>query len=112
MDTGRISDTWGRGSPYEQYIGRWSRTIAPLFVAWLDQPTDRRWLDVGCGTGALSAAVLRCCSPSRLIGVEPSDGFRELAAQNLGSHSLLLAADAGALPFEAGTATWSSRVSC
>ncbi len=22
-----VSDTWERGSPYEQYIGRWSRRV-------------------------------------------------------------------------------------
>jgi len=66
-----VSDSWERGSPYEQYIGRWSRKAAPLFLAWLRQPAARRWLDVGCGTGALTAAILDHCSPGSVIGVEP-----------------------------------------
>lgn len=103
MSTGAVSDTWERGSPYEQYIGRWSREIAPLFVSWLDQPANRRWLDVGCGTGALSAAVMDRCAPSSLIGVEPSEGFRKLAADNLGSQSRILAGDAAKLPLDTGT---------
>lgn len=103
MSTGPVSDTWERGSPYERYIGRWSRMIAPLFVSWLDQPANQRWLDVGCGTGALSAAVLDCCAPGSLTGVEPSEGFRKLAAENLANRALLLAGDAAALPLDSGT---------
>jgi SAM-dependent methyltransferase len=102
MSTGPVSDTWERGSPYERYIGRWSRKVAPLFVSWLDQPANLRWLDVGCGTGALSAAVLDRCVPCSLIGVEPSEGFRKLAAQNLGSPSQVVAGEAAALPLDRG----------
>jgi hypothetical protein len=34
-----VSDTWERGSPYEQYIGRWSRKVAPQFLDWLGMAT-------------------------------------------------------------------------
>ncbi|GAB4559586.1 MAG: class I SAM-dependent methyltransferase [Rhizobacter sp.] len=101
MNPIQVSDTWERGSPYEQYIGRWSRRIAPLFLAWLDQPAGRRWLDVGCGTGALAAAILDRCNPSSVVGVEPSEGFLALAAQHLGGKARLLAGSAAALPLEA-----------
>jgi SAM-dependent methyltransferase len=103
MNKGPVSDTWERGSPYEQYIGRWSRRIAPLFVSWLDQPLNQRWLDVGCGTGALSAEILDRCAPASLIGVEPSEGFRKLAAQHLGGRAILLAGDAANVPLGSGT---------
>jgi hypothetical protein len=42
---------------YERRIGRWSRRIAGQFLDWLDLAANRRWLDVGAGTGALSAAI-------------------------------------------------------
>lgn len=102
MNAPHVSDTWERGSPYEQYIGRWSRKIAPLFLAWLNQPAGMRWLDVGCGTGALSAAILDHCSPSSVVGVEPSEGFLKLAVQNLGGKARFLAGDASALPLDGG----------
>ncbi len=102
MNATRVSDTWERGSPYEQYIGRWSRRIAPLFLDWLDQPAGKRWLDVGCGTGALSAAILDRCYPSSVVGVEPSEGFLRLAAQNLGNKGRVHAGDAAALPLDSG----------
>jgi trans-aconitate methyltransferase len=64
MDKKQVSDTWERGSPYEQYVGRWSRRVAPPFLAWLGVPAGKRWLDVGCGTGALTAAILDRCAPA------------------------------------------------
>ena len=30
-----VSDTWERGDPYERYVGRWSRLVAPQFLDWL-----------------------------------------------------------------------------
>jgi len=97
-----VSDTWERGNPYEQYIGRWSRKIAPLFLAWLDQPVGKRWLDIGCGTGALSAAILDHCTPSSVVGVEPSEGFLKLAVRNHAGKARFLAGNASALPLDGG----------
>lgn len=103
MDKTQVSDTWERGSPYERYIGRWSRQVAPLFLSWLDRAPGLRWLDVGCGTGALSAAILDRCTPRSVAGVEPSDGFRQLAEQHLAGKARLLAGNAAAIPLDAGT---------
>jgi SAM-dependent methyltransferase len=94
----RVSDTWERGDPYERYVGRWSRLVAPRFLAWLGLPAGRRWLDVGCGTGALSAAILDACSPASVCGVEPSPGFREVAARNLAGRAALHAGNAAGIP--------------
>lgn len=102
MSADRVADTWERGSPYERYIGRWSRGIAPLFLAWLDQPQHKRWLDIGCGTGALCAAILDRAAPGSLVGVEPSAGFRELAARHLGERAQWLAGSADAIPLGSG----------
>lgn len=102
MSASHPSDTWERGSPYERYIGRWSRRIAPLFLAWLDAPASRRWLDVGCGTGALSASILDRCAPASVVGVDPSDGFLELARAHLGARARFLVGDAGSLPLDRG----------
>ncbi len=100
MTSTLISDTWERGDPYEQYVGRWSRRVAPQFLAWLKIPVHRRWLDVGCGTGALSAAILDQCSPASVVGVEPSDGFLEKAKEQLGARVLLRRGSAAEIPLE------------
>ena len=98
-----VSDSWERGDPYEQYVGRWSRRVAPRFLSWLNVPARRRWLDVGCGTGALSAAILDRCDPASLVGVEPSDGFREKAQSQLAGRARLHRGTATDLPLEDGS---------
>lgn len=94
----QVSDTWERGNPYERYVGRWSRRVAPLFLSWLNIPAGRMWLDVGCGTGALCAAIVDRCSPSSVAGVEPSEGFLKTAKENLAGRAALHQGSATAIP--------------
>ena len=98
MDHKQVSDTWERGNPYEQYVGRWSRQVAPPFLSWLAIPAGRRWLDVGCGTGALCAAIVDRCSPASVAGVEPSEGFLKTARENLAGRAALHQGSATAIP--------------
>jgi SAM-dependent methyltransferase len=100
MDHKKVSDTWERGDPYERYVGRWSRQVAPMFLSWLHIPAGRRWLDVGCGTGALCAAIVDWCSPSSVAGVEPSEGFLETARTNLAGRAVLHHGSATAIPLD------------
>jgi SAM-dependent methyltransferase len=72
---------WSSGGIYESYVGRWSRLVAPEFVGWLDQPAGQRWLDVGCGTGALTSTILRTADPASVLGIDPSEGFVQYARQ-------------------------------
>jgi trans-aconitate methyltransferase len=72
---------WGASDAYEQYMGRWSRRIAPIFIAWLQAPAGAKWIDVGCGTGVLTATILEQADPSRVTGIDSSAIFIE-AAQN------------------------------
>lgn len=72
-------DAWSAGDSYNRYMGRWSRQIAPLFLNWFDAPADADWLDVGCGTGALSTAILSSCSPRSVVSIDPSEGFLQTA---------------------------------
>jgi SAM-dependent methyltransferase len=98
-----VSDTWESGDPYEQYVGRWSRRVAPAFLAWLAVPARRRWLDVGCGTGALSAAILDHCAPASLTAIEPSEGFLETARRHLAPRAVLHRAGAAQIPLDAAS---------
>ena len=52
------TDPWGAADRYEPYAGRWSRLVALDFVGWLGIVPGAGWLDVGCGTGALSSAII------------------------------------------------------
>lgn len=69
------ADRWARGDSYEPYVGRWSRLVAREFLQWLAVAPGSRWLDVGCGTGALSATVLQVAVPGAVKGVDLSAGF-------------------------------------
>jgi SAM-dependent methyltransferase len=100
VDGKQVSDSWERGNPYEQYVGRWSRRVAPLFLSWLGIPAGRRWLDVGCGTGALSAAIVDLCSPASVAGVEPSEGFLKAAREHLGDRVTFYQGTATEIPLE------------
>ena len=96
----QLSDAWERGDPYEQYVGRWSRRVAPSFLSWLGIAGGRSWLDVGCGTGALCAAILDHCSPSLVVGVEPSEGLLRTARRNLAGQAALHRGSATEIPLD------------
>ena len=68
-------DRWQAADLYDAFMGRWSRLIAPQFLGWLGAGNGLDWLDVGCGTGALSAQILAHHQPKSLIGVDQSEGF-------------------------------------
>lgn len=76
------ADRWSSGALYEPYVGRWSRLVAADFVDWLGVDDGASWLDVGCGTGALSHAVLDRARPAQVSGLDPSAGFIEYAQAN------------------------------
>jgi SAM-dependent methyltransferase len=69
------ADLWSSGDAYEPYVGRWSRLVAPEFLGWLALPPGGRWLDVGCGTGALAETILALANPAEVVGIEPSPAF-------------------------------------
>jgi SAM-dependent methyltransferase len=98
MTRRQVSDTWESGEPYEAYVGRWSRRVAPLFLRWLGVEPGRQWLDVGCGTGALCAAIMARCAPGSLTGIDPSEGFLACAQACLGGRAKLIHGSATALP--------------
>ena len=92
-------DTWASGVAYESYVGRWSRLVAREFVRWLAVPLQARWLDIGCGTGALSQTVLELAAPQSVLGVDPSEGYLELAHQQVqDARANFLLGEAQALP--------------
>lgn len=74
---GNDSDRWSGGAAYERYMGRWSREIAREFLTWLEPTPRLRWLDVGCGTGALTRQILglKRSVPSEVWGIDASAVF-------------------------------------
>ena len=92
-------DAWNAGDSYDAYMGRWSRKMAARFLDWLGAKDNLDWLDVGCGTGALSSTILSKCNPRSLIGIEQSDGFVATAQRNVSdARAIFEVGDAQALP--------------
>lgn len=97
-------DVWSSGDLYEPYVGRWSRLVGDAFVDWLAQPPGLRWLDVGCGTGSLSQALLDRTRPRTVDAIDPSEGFVAYASERLADRAFApQVADAEWLPFDDST---------
>lgn len=78
-----VDDRWLAGDAYERYMGRWSRRLADAFLAWLRVPAGQHWLEVGCGTGALTAAIARTAEPGSVAACDPSGAFIAHARQSV-----------------------------
>lgn len=95
------SESWASGQKYEEYVGRWSRLVAPKFINWLAQPHGLRWLDAGCGTGVLVQTILDTAAPASVTGVDRSEPFIKHAQHHVQhERAQFQTADAQALPFE------------
>jgi len=79
----KTNDNWTAGNLYEGYMGRWSRPVAHEFIKWLAVPAGGQWLDVGCGTGALSQTILHLTEPASIKGIDRSEGFVEFAKEHV-----------------------------
>ncbi len=99
----KSSIPWENAETYDAYIGRWSRLAAVEFIKWLSPVPGISWLDIGCGTGALSRAILQIAEPFSVKGLDLSKDFitytRALVDDERASFDI---GDALALPVETG----------
>ncbi|WP_237213814.1 class I SAM-dependent methyltransferase [Falsiroseomonas oryziterrae] len=92
---------WDDGGAYERSMGRWSRLVGDVFLDWLDPPTGRRWVDVGCGNGAFTELVMQRCAPAEVQALDPSEGQLAFARTRPGAAGAMFRqGDALALPFD------------
>lgn len=93
-------EAWKKGGSYEQYVGRWSRMVARIFLEWLTIPSGQTWGDVGCGTGALVESILAQCEPKSVVAIDSSEGFLAEARHRISDERVRFeVADASALPW-------------
>ena len=96
----KTKDSWASSDPYEYVMGRWSRLAARSFVDWLSPPPGLKWLDVGCGSGALSDAITSDHEPAELTAIDQCESFVITAQKRLGSLARCKVGNALALPMK------------
>lgn len=93
---------WEHVDDYERYIGRWSRLVAGDVLPWLEPDVNARWLDVGCGSGALTSMILalEAAKPASVTGLDLSDAFITAARVRVADpRATFHVGDAQSLPF-------------
>ena len=68
---------------YDKFMGRFSTRLAPVFADFAGVATGQRVLDVGAGTGALTAELVR--RGAEAAAAEPSSAFVEALHQRFPS---------------------------
>ena len=95
------SEFFSVADAYELFMGRWSRRLAPLLVRFADLQGARVVLDVGSGTGALSAAIAASAPAARIIGIDPAAPYVEIAQARRPSENVMFeVGDARQLRFQ------------
>jgi SAM-dependent methyltransferase len=104
MSDNQPSDVWAMGAAYEPYVGRWSRLVAQEFLHWLNVPPNSDWVDVGCGTGALTETILQHAHPRTIASIDQSAGFIAYARQQVADERVTFhVGDAQKMPFDDDT---------
>jgi SAM-dependent methyltransferase len=70
------------GDGYDLQMGRWSRRLAVPFLDFVGTADGERVLDVGCGTGSLSATLAARCRTAELRGIDFSPVYVEHARRH------------------------------
>jgi SAM-dependent methyltransferase len=95
----RGSDTFRTSADaYDRHVGRYSPGLAAALVSTAGVRRGQRALDVGCGPGALTAALAGLLGPEHVAAVDPSEPFAEACASRLPGVRVEVGA-AEALPF-------------
>lgn len=81
-------EQWDNTQGYDLYVGRWSKLISQDFVEWLNPKANLKWLEIGCGTGALTSIIVDKCSPAYLLAVDKSDSYLAKAKESIDSKNV------------------------
>jgi SAM-dependent methyltransferase len=93
-------DKWSSGAHYDQWMGRWSRLLAQEFLKWLDISAGMQWIDVCCGSGMVTEAIIERSTPGSVVGVDASAEQVRFAREHRSYPNVTFEiADATRLPF-------------
>jgi SAM-dependent methyltransferase len=91
----------GAAEVYDRFVGRYSPQLARAMCEAAGVRPGQRALDVGCGSGALLAALAEVVGGENVTGIDPSEPFVEAARARVPGARVLVGS-AEALPFEDG----------
>jgi SAM-dependent methyltransferase len=95
------SEAWAVPQAYESMMGRWSRRLAPLLAEFAGVESGEKVLDIGCGTGSLTGALLE--KDARATSLDQSASFAGYTRERFSQRASVLRGDAQALPFLDGS---------
>jgi SAM-dependent methyltransferase len=85
---------------YDQYMGRWSKRLAPLFLDFAGVADGERIIDVGCGTGSLTFLIPHRANITSIEAIDFEAQFVEaLKQRNTDQRISARQGDACSLPF-------------
>ena len=92
--------TYSNPAAYQRFMGRWSSRLAPSFIRFAGVEDGQRVLDVGCGTGSLSTALLSVGPAVRVVGVDPVLAYVSFTREAVSDHRAhFQTSTAEAMPF-------------
>ncbi len=100
MQGGRTT-MFSNAEAYDRIMGRQSQLLAPLFIGFIGSiHVGDHVLDVGCGTGSLTFTIAKTAQLSRIVGIDPSEGFIEyVRSTNTDPRVTFEVGDAQQLPY-------------
>ena len=85
---------------YDQYMGRWSKRLAPMFLEFAEVADGERIIDVGCGTGSLTFLIPDRADIAVVEAIDFEEQFIEaLKQRNTDARISASKGDACSLPF-------------
>ena len=92
--------SYANPAAYDRFMGRWSARLAPSFLGFAQVKEGQHVLDVGCGTGILSRAVVSFGAAVRVTGIDPLRDYIDFARQAVaGSRARFEVGGAESMPF-------------
>ncbi len=96
--------SYSNPAAYERFMGRWSARLTPPFVRFAGVEDGQHVLDVGCGTGILSRALVSHGNTIRVTGIDPVLAYVSFAREAMpDSRAHFEVGTAETLPFPDGT---------